>query len=73
MLRSEVRHLLCLMSNNNVPATDELIDLLTRRVSAAVEGHLCNPDLVSTVLTVWFFTVFFCSNNQVTGYIQRYL
>jgi hypothetical protein len=48
-LRSEVRHLLCLISNNNVAATEELIDLLTRRVSAAVDGHLSNPDFVSFV------------------------
>jgi len=48
-LRSEVRHLLCLMSNNNSSATDELIDMLTRRVVSAVQGHLANPDFVSTV------------------------
>jgi hypothetical protein len=49
-LRSEVRHLLCLISNNNVPATEELIDLLTRRVSAAVDGYLSNPDFVSYII-----------------------
>lgn len=52
VLRSEVRHLLCLMSNNNVSATDELIELLTRRVSVAVDGHLSNPDLVSIIWTL---------------------
>ena len=46
-LRSDVRHLLCLMSNNNTSATDELIEMLTRRVVTAVNGHLSNPDFVS--------------------------
>jgi len=47
-LRSDVRHLLCLMSNNNTSATDELIEMLTRRVVNAVNGHLSNPDFVSS-------------------------
>ena len=46
-LRSDVRHLLCLMSNNNTSATDELIEMLTRRVVTAVNAHLSNPDFVS--------------------------
>jgi len=48
-LRSEVRHLLCLMSNNNSSATEELVDMLTRRVVTAVHGHLANPDFAATV------------------------
>jgi len=56
-LRSDVRHLLCLMSNNNASATDELIDMLTRRVVNAVNGHLSNPDFVSfsPLLHTFFF------------------
>jgi len=58
-LRSDVRHLLCLMSNNNTSATDELIDMLTRRVVIAVNGHLSNPDFVSFSLLLQTFL--FCS------------
>ena len=49
-LRSDVRHLLCLMSNNNASATDELIDMLMSHVVSAVSGHLSNPDFVSLFL-----------------------
>jgi len=51
-LRSDVRHLLCLMSSSNASATDELIDTLTRRVVSAVNGHLSNPDFVCFAFTI---------------------
>ena len=58
-LRSDVRHLLCLMSNNNSSATDELIDMLTRRVVNAVNTHLSNPDFVSLLMHFTFFSYLF--------------
>jgi len=58
-LRSDVRHLLCLMSNNNASATDELVDMLTRRVVSAVNGHLSNPDFVSLSPILHAFLFYF--------------
>lgn len=49
-LRAEVRHLLCLMSNNNPAATEELSELLTKNITLAIQGHLSNPDFVSAVV-----------------------
>jgi len=49
-LRAEVRHLLCLMSNNNPAATEELTELLTKNITLAIQGHLSNPDFVSTFM-----------------------
>jgi len=48
-LRSEVRHLTCLMSSNNAMATDELLHLLSSQVDRAIDGHLTNPDFVGSV------------------------
>lgn len=46
-LRVEVRQLLCLLTRDNVPATDELNNILLTRIKAAMSGQVPTNDLVS--------------------------
>jgi E3 ubiquitin-protein ligase UBR4 len=46
-VRSEVRSLLCLLTKDNRRGTEEMNNIIMTRISAAVKGHLSNPDLVS--------------------------
>jgi E3 ubiquitin-protein ligase UBR4 len=49
-VRSEVRSLLCLLTKDNRRGTEEMNNIIMTRISAAVKGHLSNPDLVSKIV-----------------------
>lgn len=49
-VRNEVRSLLCLLTKDNRRSTEEMNNLLMTRIEAAMNGHLSNPDLVSTFI-----------------------
>lgn len=48
-VRNEVRSLLCLLTKDNRRSTEEMNNLLMTRIEAAMNGHLSNPDLGSSV------------------------
>ncbi|XP_053398458.1 E3 ubiquitin-protein ligase UBR4-like isoform X2 [Mercenaria mercenaria] len=48
-VRSEVRSLLCLLIKDNRCGTEEMNNIIMTHTSAAVKGHLSNPDLGSSV------------------------
>ncbi|KAI0242917.1 E3 ubiquitin-protein ligase UBR4 [Lamellibrachia satsuma] len=48
-VRTDVRRLLCLLTRDNVVATNELNTLLTQRIITAIQGHLSNPDFDTSV------------------------
>ncbi|KAL5011609.1 hypothetical protein ScPMuIL_010160, partial [Solemya velum] len=47
--RMEVRSLLCMLTKDNRRGTEEMNNLIMTRISAALRGHLSNPDLGSSV------------------------
>ena len=51
-VRSDVRQLICLLTRDNLAATDELNNILMNRISLALRGHHSNPDLVSRRIDV---------------------
>lgn len=46
-MRSDVRHLLCLLTKDNEQATKQLNDILIGAVGEAVNSHKSNPAVVS--------------------------
>ena len=57
-VRTDVRRLLCLLTRDNMVATNELNTLLTQRVVTAIQGHLSNPDFVSYAHVILAFYSF---------------
>lgn len=49
MIRSEARHLLCLMSTNHSQSTSDLLQLLQSNVEAAMSTHYLLPDFAASV------------------------
>lgn len=47
--RYEVRQLLCLLTKDNIKATNELNTLIMEKISTALKGQLMSPDLVSSI------------------------
>ena len=45
-MRSDVRHLLCLLTKDNNDATEELNRILIAAVAEAVSSHKSNPSMV---------------------------
>ncbi|EDO43429.1 predicted protein [Nematostella vectensis] len=48
-MRGDVRHLLCLLTKNNVGATEKLDHILEQRVTDALAGQRSNPAMVSGI------------------------
>ncbi|XP_074655636.1 E3 ubiquitin-protein ligase UBR4-like [Tubulanus polymorphus] len=48
-VRTDVRHLLCLLTKDNREATDMLNTMLMDRITNAMHGYLANPDLGASV------------------------
>lgn len=46
-MRSDVRHLLCLLTKDNEQATKQLNEILISAVGEAVNSHKSNPAVVS--------------------------
>ena len=46
-MRSDVRHLLCLLTKDNEHATTQLNEILIGAVGEAVNSHKSNPAVVS--------------------------
>ena len=57
-MRSDVRHLLCLLTKDNEHATVQLNEILIGAVAEAVNSHKSNPAVVSKTLA--YRTAFVC-------------
>ena len=51
-MRSDVRHLLCLLTKDNEHATVQLNEILIGAVAEAVNSHKSNPAVVSKLLSL---------------------
>ncbi|KAI8429561.1 hypothetical protein MSG28_000183 [Choristoneura fumiferana] len=50
--QDEVRSLICLVTRDNLPATDQLCNLLSQRITLSLMGHAASQDLNNS-LWVW--------------------
>ena len=53
-MRSDVRHLLCLLTKDNSDATQQLNQIFVQRVGEALSGHRSNPAVVSYWIAIYY-------------------
>lgn len=48
-MQEEIRQLLCILTNDNPTATNELCNLIMERISVSLDGHVMSTDLGSNI------------------------
>lgn len=66
--QEEVRSLICLVTRDNLPATEQLCNLLSQRITLSLMGHAASQDHNNSVTNNQKIVSFIFNRNSVTHF-----